>query len=215
MPRMLATIFIGRPSQIPSGFPSPTHSHRLFHLPSFTSRLLACVLALFLICTTTTAFAVRSAPALLAEAEDAPPPNSGWWESVSAKKWEFSFLPGDTRYGFRIPIYPALACIVLIVSCSSLLDNAQRQKKSGVGPGIAMGAGVFLFLALLWQSAFREPKLRQLPTWNTANTLQSRPLIPTLPPSESLLRNPQLVHPSSRTSDLLKNAPPASSPPDK
>ncbi len=207
---MLATISIGHPSRISSS--SPAISRRPFRVGSAAkNRCLACFIALFLACTVT-AFASRPALAPLAETESEPA-NPGWWDTVSARKWEFSFMPGETRYGFRIPVYPALACIVLILSCSSLLDNAQRQKKSGVGPGVAMGAGVFLFLSLLWQAAFHEPKLHLPSSWNAAEPPRPRVLSPTLPPSESLLRNPELVHPGSRASDLLKSVAPSNPPP--
>src|SRR4051812_48352377 len=118
------------------------------------NRLFVCF-ALFVLALAQPVPASASPAALLAaEDTDKPPGGSGWWETISAKKWEISFVPGDYRYGFRIPLYPTLACIILIISCSSMLDTAQRQKKSATGAGLAMGVGLLFFLGLLWQSAF-------------------------------------------------------------
>jgi hypothetical protein len=146
-------------------------------------------------------------------AEEEKPGDSGWWETLSARKWEFSFMPGETRYGFRIPVYPALACIVLIISCGSLLDTAQRQKKSGVATGVAMGAGTFLLLILLWQAAFREPKTHVPKLWNSAGpAAMPRPLI-LAPPSESLLRTTDPTRVNPRPAESSKNVPPSNSTP--
>jgi hypothetical protein len=146
---------------------------------------------------------------LPAPAHEEPKKETGWWDSFNEKKWEFSFTPGEMRFGLRIPIYPLLSCIVLIVILMGVLESAKQRKRSAVVPGIIYAATIVALLGLLWKAAYREPKTPPKPmTWLTPRTddilkaLEPPKQIP-IPPNSLLSPDPN--KPGSRASDLLKD----------
>jgi hypothetical protein len=144
-------------------------------------------------------------------------PSTGWWASITEKKWEVAFAPGDIRYGLRVPIYPLVAGIVVIAICAGAINSAKRKNQPARVP-----AGIYILtllglIALAWKSSFSElrnpPKHVfewQRPEHDPFKRLENLKLPSSTSPDS--LFNRDNLKPGSRAADLLKEGLPSSNP---